>query len=192
MKTLIAILLAALLACGCASRPEQPAQIYDFGVAAQAASSSGSVFVAEVRTANWLATTDMFYRLAYRDPRELAPYANSRWAGTPAAMLTVRLRESIGDGSATRGSQAECVLALSVSEFSQVFSAENESRAVLHAQATLLQKAGGRNLSRNFRVEEPATTSDAAGGAAAFSNVADTLSSQLKAWIAETGACEIR
>ncbi|MGQ0578552.1 MAG: ABC-type transport auxiliary lipoprotein family protein [Betaproteobacteria bacterium] len=192
MKTLIALVLAGLLATGCASRREPASQIYDFGIAAAPAGvAADSVFVAEVRAADWLDTTDMFYRLAYRDPRALTPYAGSRWAGTPAALLTVRLRQSVGNGSATRNPQVKCVLALSLAEFSQVFESEASSRAVLHSQATLAEHVtAGRNMSREFRLERPTPTADAAGGAAAFSEIADSLSEELRAWIAEAAMCK--
>jgi cholesterol transport system auxiliary component len=192
MKTLITLLLAGLLATGCASRREHAMQIYDFGIAAApAAASADSVFVAEVRAAAWLDTTDMFYRLAYRDPRALASYADSRWAGTPAAMLTVRLRQSLGNGSVVRNPQVKCALGLSLAEFSQVFATGNASRAVLHAQATLVENAtAGRNMSREFRLERATSTADAAGGAAAFSAIAATLSEELRAWISEAGFCK--
>jgi cholesterol transport system auxiliary component len=192
MKTLIALLLAALLATGCASKRERASQIYDFGIAAApAGAAADSVFVAEVRAADWLDTTDMFYRLAYRDPRALAPYADSRWAGTPAALLSVRLRQSVGNGSATRNLQVKCVLGLSLAEFSQVFASGNASRAVLHAQGTLVENTtAGRSINREFRLERPTPTADAAGGAAAFSEIAASLSEELRAWISEAGMCK--
>lgn len=192
MKTPITFFLCALLAAGCASRPEQVSQTYDFGITATpAGASADSVFVAEVRAADWLDTTDMYYRLAYRDPRALMPYANSRWAGTPAAMLTLRLRQSVGNGSVARSPQVKCMLALSLAEFSQVFASGNTSRAVLHAHATLVENAAaGRSTSREFRLERPATSANAAGGAAAFSEVAAALSEELRAWIADAGFCK--
>lgn len=191
MKTLISLLLAVLLIGGCASKRERASQIYDFGIAAAPAGASGtSVFVTEVRPADWLDTTDMYYRLAYRDPRALASYADSRWAGTPAAMLTVRLRQSVGDRSAVRTPQVKCVLGLSLAEFSQLFASGSASRAVLHAQATLAENtAAGRNTSREIRMERPTPTADAAGGAAAFSEIAAALSEELRAWISEVGFC---
>jgi len=192
MKTPITLLLCVLLAAGCVSRREHASQTYDFGIAlAPAGASADSVFVAEVRAADWMDTTDMFYRLAYRDSRALASFANSRWAGTPAAMLTVRLRQSVGNGSAVRIPQVKCVLGLSLAEFSQVFASGNSSRAVLHAQATLVENApGGRNLSREFRLERLTPTPDAAGGAAAFSEISAAISEELRTWIADAGFCK--
>ncbi len=192
MKTLVTALLAVLLATGCVSGREHASQTYDFGIVpAPAGASADSVFVAEVRATDWLDTTDMFYRLAYRDSRALESYANSRWAGTPAAMLTVRLRQSVGNGSAVRIPQVKCVLGLSLAEFSQVFASGNSSRAVLHAQATLVENApGGRNVSREIRLERPTPTADAAGGAAAFSELSSALAEELRTWIADAGFCK--
>ena len=192
MKTLIALLLTALLTTGCTSRRGDAVQIYDFGIALEpAGAAADSVFVADVRPADWLDTTDMVYRLTYRDPRALASYANSRWAGTPAAMLTVRLRQSVGNSSVVRSPQVKCVLGLSLAEFSQVFASGNTSRAVLHVQATLAENVtAGRHANREFRLERPAPTADAAGGAAALSEIAAALSEELRAWISEAGFCK--
>jgi cholesterol transport system auxiliary component len=192
MKPLLALLLAVLLTTGCASRRGDAVQIYDFGIAlAPASAAADSVFVTDVRAADWLDTTDMYYRLTFRDPRALASYANSRWAGTPAAMLTVRLRQSIGNASVVRTPQVKCVLGLNLAEFSQVFASGNASHAVLHVQATLAENAtAGRNANREFRLERAAPTADAAGGAAAFSEIAVALSGDLRAWISEAGFCK--
>jgi hypothetical protein len=106
-------------------------------------------------------------------------------------MLTVRLRLSVGNGSAVRTPQVKCVLGLSLVEFSQVFASGNASRAVLHAQATLAENAvAGRNTSREIRMERPTPTADAAGGAAAFSEIAAALAEELRAWISEAGSCK--
>ncbi|MBI3529446.1 MAG: membrane integrity-associated transporter subunit PqiC [Betaproteobacteria bacterium] len=191
MKTLIIFLAIALLA-GCASGSKLPVETYDFGIAAAATVPPGQdVFVAEVRAAEWLSTTDMLYRLEYRDARILAPYAASRWAGAPAAMLTIRLRQSVGNGTSARGRKAKCSLTLFLSEFSQVFAAEQDSRAVMHMHATLTDMATAeRALVREFRIERPALTPNAAGGAAAFSDIATSAAEELNAWITEAGTCK--
>ena len=192
MKALLTLLLAVLLTTGCTSRRGDAVQIYDFGIAlAPAGSAADSVFVADVRAADWLDTTDMYYRLTFRDPRALASYANSRWAGTPAAMLTVRLRQSLGNASVVRNPQMKCVLGLRLAEFSQVFASGNTSHAVLHVQATLAENAAaGRNANREFRLEHPTPTADAPGGAAAFSEITAALAEELRVWIVDAGFCK--
>jgi cholesterol transport system auxiliary component len=191
MKTLI-LFLAALLLAGCASGSRQPVETYDFGITGSAAPPPGQdVFLSEVRATEWLNTTDMLYRLEYRNPRVLTPYSSSRWAGTPAAMLTNRLRQSVGNGTSARGRQAKCGLTLFLSEFSQVFAAAQDSRAVMHMRATLTDTATAeRALVREFRIERPAPTPNAAGEAAAFSDIATSAAEELNAWITGAGTCK--
>jgi uncharacterized lipoprotein YmbA len=138
------------LATGCATRTPMPVAVYDFGLAPASAPSGQSVFVADARSADWLETTDMLYRLAYRDARTIARYSSSRWAGTPGAMLTVRLRHSAGNGLNARPRQIKCTLSVSLAEFSQVFDSETSSRAVMHLQAAL-GETSARDATRRAR-----------------------------------------
>ncbi len=190
MKTLTLLLVAIVLA-GCASGNKLTIETYDFGLPGSAGAPAGQdVFLADIRAADWLNTTDMLYRLEYRDPRVLTPYSASRWAGIPAAMLTIRLRQSVGNATPVRGRQTKCSLTLFLSEFSQVFATEQDSRAVMHLRATLSVTAASEPASvREFRIEQPAPSPNAAGAAAAFSDLAASMSQQLNAWIAETGTC---
>jgi cholesterol transport system auxiliary component len=191
MKTLIIPLVAVLLG-GCASATRQPIETYDFGVSASSPPPAGQdVFLTEVGSAEWLSTTDMLYRLEYRDPRVLAPYSASRWAGTPAGMLAVRLRQSVGTGLSARRERAKCTLGLFITEFSQVFSSEHSSSAVMHIRATLTDTTTAeRARVREFRIERPTPTANAAGAAAAFSDIAALLAGELNSWIAESGTCK--
>jgi len=182
------LLLAVLgLAAACVSRPDDPVRTYDFGLAAAPEPAQLAIHVREIESPDWLERPEMLYRLAYRDPRALEPYSLSRWAGTPASMLTLRLRQTLGHVEAR---SARCVLTLDLEEFSQVFDTERSSRAVLHARASLRQTAGPQTDSTLLRLEHPAPTPDAAGGAAAFSALADEMTSQLRNWIAGLGYCQ--
>jgi len=186
-------LLAVVLLAGCAVGSKQPVEIYDFGIPASVAPPPGQdVFMADMRAAEWLGTTEMLYRLEYRSPRNLAPYAASRWAAPPAHMLTIRLRQSVGNGTSAHGRQAKCTLALFLSEFSQVFKTDQDSRAVMHLRATLTDSATSeRALVREFRIEKPAPTPNAAGAAAAFAEIATSVTEELNAWITQAGVCKI-
>ena len=191
MKTLTVWLVAFVLA-GCASGNNLTMETYDFGLPGSASAAvDQDVFLADIRAADWLNTTDMLYRLEYRDPRVLTPYSASRWAGTPSALLTIRLRQSVGNGTSVRGRQTRCTLTLFLSEFSQVFATEQDSRAVMHLRATLSVSAASERASvREFRIEQPAPSANAAGAAAAFSDIAASMAQQLNAWIAEAGTCK--
>jgi uncharacterized lipoprotein YmbA len=191
MKTSIPLLAVFLLA-GCATGSEQPIETYDFGIPGPVTPPPGQdVFLSDVRAAEWLSTTEMLYRLEYRNPRILAAYSASRWAGVPAQMLTIRLRQSVGNGSAVRSRQTKCSLTLFLAEFSQVFKSEQDSRAVMHLRATLTDSATSeRTLVRELRIEKPAPAPNAAGEAAAFSDIAASAADELNAWITEAGVCK--
>lgn len=183
----LALCLMLLALAGCAGTQKSSLRVFDFGLAAApVATSVHSVAVTEMRAPEWLASTDMLYRLAYQDRFALARYGHSRWAGTPGAMLTLRLRQEIGH---TPG--GKCTLALDLAEFSQVFDTAGASRAVLQVQAALNAGGGSRSAlaQREFRLEKATPTADAPGSAAAFSELAGELSVALNAWIGESGDC---
>lgn len=188
-RTLLPMLAFAALAAGCAVGEQPPAgKLYDFGVSQSTEPLPASVAIADAQAPDWLSRPDMLYRLAYRDPRSLEPYAMSRWAGTPASLLTLRLRESFRTVPLRR---AQCVLQIHLEEFSQVFDARDSSRALLHAQANLLETTGiGRTETRTVRLERATPTADAAGAAAAFAALSDELAAAMRAWVAERGYCQ--
>jgi cholesterol transport system auxiliary component len=187
MNKMLLVLLAATLTAGCATKRPPAPQLYDFGIAPEAQPLAAAVAVPEAQAPDWLARSDMLYRLAYRDPRSLEPYAMSRWAGTPASMLTLRLRQAFETVPARR---AQCVLQVQLEEFSQVFDAPDSSRAVLRAQATLLESTGIKRMeTRSIRLEQRTATANAAGGAAAFAVLADEVAGTMRDWVAQRGYC---
>jgi cholesterol transport system auxiliary component len=184
MKAAI-VAAGALALAACATNKQSAPQTYDFGLVENPAPHALSLQVPEMRAPEWLDGTQMQYRLAYQDPRALTPYATSRWAGTPASMLTLRLRQQLGSLPG-----AKCTLSSSLAEFSQTFDAAQRSRALLSVHA-ILAVAGSppQRLQREFRLEKPAPTADAAGGAAAFSQLAAELAKSMEAWVGESGLC---
>ena len=183
LKTAIAILCMALIAAGCATSRDTAPQTYDFGPVGQPEAVVNSVQVIEMRAPEWLDSNQMLYRLAYRDPRALTPYSGNRWAGTPASMLTLRLRQQLGNVPG-----AKCILSSSLAEFSQTFDAADSSRAVLHVH-TVLATTSGPRLQKEFSLQAKAPTPDAAGGAAAFSALASDMAKAVAQWTTESGLC---
>lgn len=184
MKSAIALIFSVLIAAGCATTRQPASQTYDFGPAGEAAPAVNSVQIVEMRAPEWLDDGQMLYRLAYRDPRTLTPYSASRWAGTPASMLSLRLRQQLGSVPG-----AKCILTSTLAEFSQTFDAADASRAVLQVHAVLAAGAQGQRMQKDFRLEAKAATADAAGGAAAFSALATDLAKAIEEWMTGSGLC---
>ena len=185
---------------GCSLWPSRapPKTDFDFGPEANVPSdpppalSQVPVVVYDIRAPAWMDGTAMYYRLAYQNAAVPLPYAKSEWVMSPAALLTERLRSSIGvdgDGEAhhTRGAvPAPYALHAELLEFEQIFDAPDRSRGVLRLRATL--EGQGVWVQRTFAIDRPAPTADAAGGVTALTGCSDELARQLAQWVLATRA----
>lgn len=167
-----------LLLAGCGGGPAPEPRSYDLGLAAPGAKLPG-VRVGAVRAVSPFDSTDMQYRLAYRDRAEIAAYANSRWAATPAELMRKQLLRASAEGV------AKCALEVEIQEFSQVFAAKDASEARLELHARLAP-AG---VHRIIAIVEPNAGPDAPAGAAALSRAADRAVGELDAWVSSQPAC---
>jgi len=124
----------------------------------------------------------MQYRLAYRNAAEIAVFAASRWAATPAEMFRKQLLRAANEKS------GRCILDVEIQEFTQVFSAKEASDARIELRAWLA--AGpSRVATRGWSIVEPNAGPDAASGAAALARATDRAIGELGAWIAAQTDC---
>ena len=190
----VCALLAALLAAGCSLSLSGKGEVaaYDFGTAAGTHEGRRRLrqplLVYEVSGPAWMDTASIHYRLAYRDASRPQAYAGSRWVMSPAALLTNRLRQRLtGAGGGvilpTDGLRAPASLRVELDEFTQVFDAENRSRAVVRLRASLV---GSRSLiaQKAFGVDKAAASQDAEGGVRALTAASDEVLEQLLDWVA--------
>jgi cholesterol transport system auxiliary component len=187
------ILLFACSGCSLMTSKELPKADFDFGLLPAASGarytsnySGVSIVVHEVAAPAWIDSSAMYYRLAYQNAASPLPYAQSEWVMSPAALLTQRLRSSLGTSSLGElrsvASDDAAVYALrsELFEFEQVFDQPGRSRGVLRLRATLEGK--GVWAQRTFVIEKPAPTADAAGGVTALSQCADELAVLINQW----------
>jgi cholesterol transport system auxiliary component len=144
--------------------------------------------VTNIVAPGWMDNSSMYYRLTYRNAANPLPYANSQWVMSPAALLTQRLRWTLGasnEGVSGSGlsSRESYVLRSELIEFEQIFDRPNQSHGVLRLRATLEQQRDGRRTQRTFTIEKPAPTPDAIGGVKALSLCADELSDSVTQWM---------
>jgi cholesterol transport system auxiliary component len=169
--------LVVILLSGCGGQVAPDPRTFDLGLNPPGAKLP-AVRVASVRAVAPFDSADMQYRLAYRNAAEIAAYANSRWAATPAEMFRKQLLRAAGDG------QGKCSLEVEIQEFSQVFAAKETSEARLDLRASV--RGGG---ARTLSVVEANAGPDAPGGAAALARAANRAIGELGAWIAEQPLC---
>lgn len=197
----------ALVLAGCGSLPQPPRPIarYDLGaavpVATQAQASAQAAPVALAPLQSPLlgdGSTAMRYRLTYADAQVLHAYSQARWSAPPASLVQQRLGEhlsqggrvvlyaDVGDALPSVQGQRVPVLRWSLEEFSQVFSAEQQSAAMIRLRATLVNPLpqGDVLLAQQvFTVQQPATAPNAAAGVQAMVQAVDTLGQQLVTWM---------
>jgi cholesterol transport system auxiliary component len=198
------LLVAIVLLTACASpRVRTPAAVYDFGAQrlAAASGSSGisgdkrlraSIWVPDTQAPVWLDNTAILYRLAYHDLAQVYTYGSSRWAATPATLLTQRIRSRLaavndaGVTSAAEGARTNYMLRLELEEFTQVFDTTDSSRAVVRFRASLVDRRTRLLLSqRNFNIEQSSPAPNAASGVRALTQASENLIGSLIGWLAE-------
>lgn len=190
---------AAVLVAACAGTPVAQSDIrYDLGPATAAAASAASTAapgstgsralpplkVLDVSAPPQLDTDGIVYRLA-ADSQRMGRYAGSHWTTSPARLLTMRLRASLG-AHATVLSGADSVsaplLKVELDQFEQVFDGPTQSSGVLSARATLIAR-GKVVAQRAFTLRVPAASADAAGGVRALAAASDAFAGELGAWL---------
>ena len=179
-RFLLASCCAALASCASSAGP---VKTYDLGLDAPK-SALPALRSVSVRAAMPFDGIDMYYRLAWRDGAEIAPFAQSRWAAPPADLLRKQVLRALPSSSA-----APCALELEMQDFSQVFSAKESSEARLELRA-LLGTTAGRVASRSVLVSEANAGVNAASGAAALSRAVGRAIAELGGWIAAQPGCK--
>jgi len=184
--------LLASAACTLALNNKGEVAAYDFGTAAPARVGGPRLrqplLVYEVSGPAWMDSALIHYRLAYRDASRPQAYAGSRWVMAPAALLTNRLRQRLARAGGgvilpADGLRVPVALRVELDEFTQVFDAEDRSRAVVHLRASLV---GSRSLiaQKAFSVDKAAASQDAEGGVRALTVASDEVIEQLLRWVA--------
>jgi cholesterol transport system auxiliary component len=144
----------SFLLSGCGGGAAPDPRTFDLGLEAPGARIP-TVHIGSVRAIAPFDTPDMQYRLVYRNATEIATFAHSRWAASPADMFRKQLLRASGDGA------GKCSLDVDIQEFSQVFSAKEASEARIDLRASV---RGGLRAPDHRRAE---CRADAASGAAA-------------------------
>jgi cholesterol transport system auxiliary component len=178
-----AVLLTALLlgACGANQAVTAP-RTFDLGYAPPSAKLP-ALRAITVRAVSPFDGVEMLYRLAWRNPTELADYAQSRWAAPPAELLRRQLLRAAAEGA------GKCALEVELHEFTQVFSSKEASDARVELRAALTN-AGSRIAARGIRVAEEGAGADAASGAAAMARAAERALGEMAGWVRAQPACQ--
>ncbi|MFA6179520.1 MAG: ABC-type transport auxiliary lipoprotein family protein [Candidatus Methylopumilus sp.] len=181
MKNLtLMLLLTTLVACAGPGKTVQNIAVYDFGLPAQAGQPLAvKVAVDEVTAADAVNHQQIRYRLNYDNPSRVYSYTESRWAATPAELLTGRLASLIQQDA----KPSACALKLKVEVFDHVFSSPAASAAVVQLSAVLWDKKARKVVATQaIAASEVAPTANARGGAKALAQASENALLKAVAW----------
>lgn len=191
-RTLGLLLAAGLTACSLPARAPA-ARLYDFGPPAEMAAdpaaggaSTRPVLALQVQASTALESSAMLYRLAYADAQQLQAYSESRWVMPPAELLQQRLREGLGRHYLLLPGEGARLLHVELQEFSQLFTAPQQSSGLLRLRASVLQRtATGEQLlaQREWQFQQPAPSPNAAGGVQALNAASARAAQELAQWL---------
>lgn len=194
---MIKFVIVFLLLAGCTLAPTRnsPVAVYDFGLPRSAnpgnpAPFDASIFIADITAPVWLDNQAMHYRLVYHDPARSFAYANSRWAASPAKLLTGRIKDNLvsrrGIITSHDGLKADYALSMELEEFTQVFDQPDTSRVIIRLRASLIKRNKRLLLAQqSFSNEQVTPSADAAGGVAALISASDRVSDELSTWLSD-------
>jgi len=193
MKTILPLLVAIVLATGCAGNQSGPAALYDFGPVSTRPAEADKppalppIAVAEVQVPGWMDSTFIFYRLTYANAQQPRPYAQARWAMPPSQLLQQRLKARIARAggvavAASHGASNVPVLRLEADNFMHDFNAPGASTAQVSLRASVYN---GRTLvaHKGFSRQVAAPGADAPGGVQAPAGAGDAALADLMLWL---------
>ncbi len=196
MRVRLICAVAALTLSGCSfgPSPAAPVAIYDFGPEAPQPVSTrvrSTLALDDVSVQPHLHTSAILYRLTYLDAAQLQPYARSRWAAPPSALLNQRLRLAFGQAAergiamVSDGIPSEHVLRIELDAFEQLVDSPSAGRVLIRARASLISNPERRlRAQRIFVIERTTPSVDAQGAVRGLSAGTDELIAQLIGWVA--------
>tara|TARA_B100000686_G_scaffold344512_1_gene427279 strand:- start:3733 stop:4368 length:636 start_codon:yes stop_codon:yes gene_type:complete len=191
-----------ILLTGCSITPqkEKAISVYDFGLQQisnantkhleQQKKSTLCILIAEAKSPLWLNNNTIQYRFAFQNPNQSYKYSNSRWAASPAMLLTHHIRNSIAINTNNRvinandGVRADFVLRLELEEFSQIFNSIDSSYVLIRLRVSLINRDTLKlKAQHNFNIKLATPTANAAGAVHALSKSSIKLTKDIANWL---------
>lgn len=188
-------LACSLFLAGCASKERTSNTVYDFGAPslrpftpATPPASPLAIVVMDVTGPGGLDTERMFYRLDYADAQQARTYASSRWSATPVNLFTTRIKTRLSQAhmkvlSATDAATGVPILRIELDDFVHAFPSADRSEGRIMLRASVFTEHRLVDQ-RSFERSTPASSHDAAGGAAALAASTDGLADDIGGWLA--------
>jgi cholesterol transport system auxiliary component len=180
-----------LAACTPARREALAIRYFDFGPerARNPAKIPAVLQVPSISAPEWLESTTIPYRLAYRDPQAVFTYVTGRWVAPPNSLLTSRLKYMLGGGAGVASPadaiRAGCIVRVALEDFSQTYDSAQSSHVTVRARASLVAIDGKALIAQQvFGGDRPTETADMSGAVTALGASGDAVAGDIGTWLA--------
>jgi cholesterol transport system auxiliary component len=168
-----------LFSTGCSISPKQPA-LHDFGLSASISankSQQDNKPAITVDAPTWLWDDRIRYRRLYASRTYVGFYALDLWIASPPELFEQLLISS--------GKTRNYSLIIRLQDFEQQFDAPDRARVVLRFSVEAYSDDTNKKVgTKEFYLERPTTTPDAAGAVSGFANLTRQASDRIQVWLA--------
>lgn len=179
-STIIISILLTLNACSGVGKIKPSAAIYDFGLLTNTSTpeTASLVLVNPITSPDNLSNNRIHYRLNYENPSQVFTYAESRWANSPADLLTQKLQSLVGTPSLLG-----CHLNLQLLAFDHVFDTLKDSTGIAQLSASIINsKSHTLIATQQFQSQIQAELAEAKGGVKALNQAGSDVLKQAITW----------
>lgn len=162
---------------GCVMSPKQPA-LHDFGLPQATLNGHDKTAkpIITVDAPTWLWDNRIRYRLLYASPTHVGFYALDQWIASPPELFQQQLTAD--------EKMPSHALQIQLLDFEQQFDAPDKARVVLRFSVDTFSADNKRKLgTREFRLQQPTETPNAAGAVKGFSHLIQRSDEQIRAWV---------
>jgi cholesterol transport system auxiliary component len=163
-----------LFGAGCSVANKQPI-LHDFGRIGAVPVHQGDVSI-NINAPTWLWDNRIRYRLLFASPSEVSFYGLDRWIASPPELFEQLLASNAGFSGYS--------LIIRLQDFEQQFDAPDKARVVLRFTVEAYSPGDKQKLGlKEFYLEQPAKTPDAAGAINGFADLTHQAGKQIQGWV---------
>jgi cholesterol transport system auxiliary component len=183
----ISLMISTLSACLGINKTKQNMAVYDFGLSVPSEGNQSEnnqqiiskISLDEPVAAESLQQNKIRYRLNYQNPLRVFYYTESRWAATPAELLSSKLSKMVKIAK----NPMTCSLKLKIEAFDHVFQTSSVSEGFVQLSVSLIEKKSKKIISSQLITESVTSASPSAqGGAAALQQASENVLKKVINW----------
>ena len=183
----VSLIISSLSACVSLNKTKPNVAIYDFGLSVPSEGNQSEsnqqltlkIWLDEPVAAESLNHNKIRYRLHYQNPLRVFYYTESRWAATPAELISSKLSKMVNVAK----NSMTCSLKLKIEAFDHVFQTPSASEGYVQLSVSLIEKKSKKIISSQLITESvTSTSSNVQGGTVALQKASENALKKVINW----------